>query len=159
MNLVTKKLLIGTAVIAGAFGVYKLSKKPKESTSETTPPTPTPTPTPTPVPNNPPIISADLDFSKLSSELEGAFGGFGTDNTKVREVFSKMNTDADVQKLISTYGERKIPSGVWLMSDYKGGLFDTIKDEDSGFVLAWGLDNNQEAINKIFEQKKIQVRI
>lgn len=57
----------------------------------------------------------DSQFEVWSNELAQAFSGCGTDTTTVYNIISALNNEADLYKLIATYGTRSYDGCKWLL--------------------------------------------
>lgn len=73
----------------------------------------------------------NLDYRNLANQLFDAFDGYGTDNTKVDDIFKLLKSNADYNALKSAYGIREISSGRFnvFQSNFEGDLTATIKEE------------------------------
>jgi hypothetical protein len=153
MNKKTKNGIITVGIIAilGLVG-YKLLKKPKALPNPNIPNPPNP--------NNPQNPNSGgtsggsgrvtIDAKTLADDLFDAFDGIGTNNQKVIETFSALNTQEDLDALINAYGKRKVNSGIWLVPAFTGDLVSTLLNE-CNFI-------QMNAINIILEDKGINKR-
>jgi hypothetical protein len=57
---------------------------------------------------------SDAQFEGWSSDIAQALGGCSTTDGTLESVFSNMNNDADLYKLIAVYGTRTISGCVWI---------------------------------------------
>lgn len=60
--------------------------------------------------------------SAIANKLETAFSGMGTDWGAVKSAFETIKTYPDMLAVIKAYGTRTIPSGIFLIDDFKGTL-------------------------------------
>ena len=87
----------------------------------------------------------DAVYSNLADAIEQACLGFGTDEQIIYQVFSKMNNDLDVAKLIVAYGTRRIEF--------------TLEMGTLAQVLVSELDSSEIAnVNNILSKKGITYR-
>ena len=87
----------------------------------------------------------DAVYSNLADSIEQACLGFGTDEQIIYQVFSKMNNDLDVAKLIVAYGTRRIEF--------------TLEMGTLAQVLVSELDSSEIAnVNNILSKKGITYR-
>lgn len=101
---------------------------------------------------------SDAQYETMSQKLVQAMNGCGTDMSMIKQVFSQLKNDADVQKLIAQFGVRYYEPcwiseadayAVWLFNDqaYGGGLPTWLSyDLDSGDI---------SVVNKILSDKGI----
>lgn len=82
--------------------------------------------------------SQNLDFRSLANQLFDAFDGYGTDNSKVKDVFKLIRSNSDFDALKAAYGVREISSGTWnvFQSNFEGDLPATLRDELDSDELA-----------------------
>jgi len=73
----------------------------------------------------------NLDFRSLANQLFDAFDGYGTSNSKIKEIFKLLKSNADYDALKSAYGVREVSSGRWniFQSNFEGDLPATLRDE------------------------------
>ena len=73
----------------------------------------------------------NLDYRNLANQLFDSFDGYGTNNTKVKEIFYLLKSNADYNALKSAYGVREISSGFLniFQSNFEGDLPSTINHE------------------------------
>ena len=72
----------------------------------------------------------DAQFESWSNQIAQAFGGCGTDTSTLYSIFSTMNNDADLYKLIATYGTRSYDGCKWLFEGQQSkSLSAAISDE------------------------------
>lgn len=75
----------------------------------------------------------DAQYEAFSQALVQSMNGCGSDMNKIKQVFSQLQNDADIQKLIAQFGVRYIEPcwysqadayAIWLFNDqaYGGGL-------------------------------------
>lgn len=80
------------------------------------------------------------------STLLAAFNGWGTSTYHTFGVFAKMKNNADVLKLIATYGIQTIKGG-WMQSDYTSDLPGAISEEMDWIEI--------RALNKIMKDNGV----
>lgn len=72
----------------------------------------------------------DAQFESWSNQLAQAFSGCGTDNATVYNIFSTLNNDADLYKLIAVYGTRSYDGCKWMFEGLQSkSLSAAISDE------------------------------
>ncbi len=86
----------------------------------------------------------DQEYKSMAEQLYNAMYGPGTKNEVVKEVFEKMNNDADVYKLIMVFGKRQGWPG-WGVSEET--LYEWIDN-----------DYASDYVNEILSRKGISVR-
>lgn len=101
-----------------------------------------------------PTIS-DAQAESFANALRIAFSGCGTDEAAIYRVIASLNNDADVYKLISTYGVREYVDCPWWSVGFGSGktqqtLSGAISDELNSMEKAM--------LNSILEKKKIKFR-
>jgi hypothetical protein len=81
---------------------------------------------------------ANLDYRSLANQLFDAFDGYGTGNTKVKEIFNLLKSNADYDALKAAYGVREVSSGAWniFVQNFEGDLPATIRDEMSESLVS-----------------------
>jgi hypothetical protein len=98
-----------------------------------------------------PILNttAGLDFSSMANDVYEAMNGYGTDNQKIRDTFSKLKTTADFDALSKAYNVKTVSSGRGniFSNDYLGNMVGAIRDESSDSEIA--------ALNLILSSKGI----
>lgn len=79
-----------------------------------------------------PTIS-DAQAQSFANSLVSAFGGCGTDEDAIYSIMKQMKNDADVYKLISTYGIRKYDDCGLFGGEVESSLSAAISDELDSF--------------------------
>ena len=92
---------------------------------------------------------SNLDYSQLADKLFSAFDGYGTANEDVYDVFSRLRSVSDFDKLVAAYGTRTVSSGKFniFSNDFTGTLIETLRKEMNTSQLY--------KINQILIQKNI----
>jgi len=90
------------------------------------------------------LTYSEQEYQSMAEQLYNAMYGYGTKNEVVKEVFEKMNNDADVYKLIMVFGKRQGWPG-WGVSEET--LYEWIDN-----------DYASDYVNEILSRKGISVR-
>lgn len=90
-------------------------------------------------------------YEAWASALQSAFDGCGTDTGTVFSIFEQLQNQADLLKLISTYGTRKYNRCIgWLTGSNSYSLSQAITSELS--------QNNIDTLNNILDKKNINYK-
>ncbi len=83
-------------------------------------------------------VNTNLDFRSLANQLFDAFDGYGTANSKIKEIFKLLRSNADYDALKAAYGVREVSSGAWniFQSNFEGDLPATLREELDSDELA-----------------------
>lgn len=100
---------------------------------------------------------SDSQFANWAQTLVQAFDGCGTGSEKLYNIFGRMNNDADIHKLIETFGTRTFDKCGIGTGDFTGDLTSAIAYKFSGVEGAlnpYVITN----INTAFQKKGIKFK-
>lgn len=92
----------------------------------------------------------EAEYAAMANQLVASFDGYGSKVSEIYKVFDKLKNDADVMKLIDSYGIREISSGRFNPEpNFKGTLAGAITEEMAGQEIAFA--------NSVLKKKGIKI--
>ena len=72
---------------------------------------------------------ANSEYTQMANKLYSAMKGIGTNENAIYDVFSQLETESDVRKLISTYGSKDgMTLQQWLIDDLSNRELQKVND-------------------------------